>query len=511
MANGQLRSVVHHLRKLVNPRGSDEVTDACLLERWLDGRDEAAFELVVWRHGPMVLGVCQRLLRHVQDAEDAFQATFLTLVRKAGSIAKRETLACWLYRVAYRVALRARTAAAKRRAQEIKSMDLLPAEPAQDLIWRDLRPVLDEEVNRLPAKLRGPFVLCYLEGKTNEQAARELGCPLGTVISRLARGRQRLRGRLARRGLAICGGLSLAGLCRAEAAAALPGPLVLRAIKAAVLMAAGKAVTGGISAPVIALTNGMVRTMLLRKIGVTAIVVLVLGLVGGAGALWAYCVSGAEPEERGQPAFSHAAVRGGRGKTRLVKIASPLEGILLFIGTEIKEGEKVPRSRICTVKYGGQTKKYRRLREGDRVKKGQVVAWLDDRLARSQLEIKKARLAAAKADHASALALKGVYDKEWERLTALRKRGKQLVAEAELQIAQVQRDRYAKEAISKEMAITVAEREVEEAQTLLELYAIRSSMDGVIHAISRYPGEAVTKHDTLMQLRISRKRHERGF
>src|SRR5262249_18164379 len=152
----------------------------------------------------------------------------------------------------YRVALRARTAAAKRRAQEIKSMDLLPAEPAQDLIWRDLRPVLDEEVNRLPAKLRRPFVLCYLEGKTNEQAARELGCPLGTVISPLARGRQRLRGRLARRGLAICGGLSLAGLCRAEAAAALPGPLVLRTIKAAVLMAAGKAVTGGISAPVIA-------------------------------------------------------------------------------------------------------------------------------------------------------------------------------------------------------------------------------------------------------------------
>src|SRR5262249_33461269 len=190
MTNGQLRSVVHHLRKLVNPHGSEEVADACLLERWLGGRDEAAFELVVWRHGPMVLGVCRRLLRHAQDAEDAFQAPFLRPVRKAGSIAKGESLASWLYKVAYRVALRARAAAAKRRTQEIKSQDLLPAEPAQDLIWRDLRPVLDEEVNRLPARFRRPFVLCYLEGKTNEQAARELGCPLGTVVSRLARGRQ---------------------------------------------------------------------------------------------------------------------------------------------------------------------------------------------------------------------------------------------------------------------------------------------------------------------------------
>src|SRR5262249_1365227 len=161
-----------------------------LLQRWLARRDEAAFELLLWRHGPMVLALCRRLLRHAQDAEDAFQATFLTLVRKAGSIANREALAAWLYKVAYRVALRARAAAATRAALPITSMDLPAAEPAQDLLWRDLRPVLDEEVSRLPARFRGPFVLCYLEGKTNEQAARELGCPLGTVLSRLSRGRE---------------------------------------------------------------------------------------------------------------------------------------------------------------------------------------------------------------------------------------------------------------------------------------------------------------------------------
>src|SRR5262249_31616689 len=143
------------------------------------------------------------------DAEDAFQATFLILVRKAGSLGRPELLGNWLYGVAYRTAARARAEATRRRFREVPLIDRdLPAkESTPDGVWRDLRPVLDEEINRLPDKYRAPFVLCYLEGKTNEEAARQLGCPLGTVLSRLARARERLRLRLTSRGLTLSVGL----------------------------------------------------------------------------------------------------------------------------------------------------------------------------------------------------------------------------------------------------------------------------------------------------------------
>src|SRR5262245_5809792 len=191
------------LRSLCRRRGIPPggLSDARLLERWLDARDEAAFELLVWRHGPAVLGLCRRLLADAHDVEDAFQATFLALVRKAGSIGRQEAVGGWLYRVAYRVALRARAASARRRRET--ALPELPAPPApDDLAWRDLRPVLDEEVERLPGRLRSAFVLCCVEGLSQEEAAGRLGCAPGTVSSRLTRARQWLRRRLARRGIA---------------------------------------------------------------------------------------------------------------------------------------------------------------------------------------------------------------------------------------------------------------------------------------------------------------------
>src|SRR5262245_30026006 len=183
-----LQALVDRLRQAA-PGGVSGLSDAELVERWARHRDEAAFELIVWRHGRLVLSVCRRLLRHAQDVEDAFQATFLVLVRKARSIAKRQALASWLHTVATRVALSARERSAREGARNGGSVEGLAAraEPPAD----DLRSVLDEEVGRLAEKYRNVFVLCCLEGKTDAVAARELGCPLGTVLSRLSRARRR--------------------------------------------------------------------------------------------------------------------------------------------------------------------------------------------------------------------------------------------------------------------------------------------------------------------------------
>jgi RNA polymerase sigma factor (sigma-70 family) len=202
MSGTQLHSFISRLRRVVQPEGRGELTDAQLLERFIRSRDEAAFEVLVWRYGLLVLNVCRRLLREEHEVEDAFQATFLVLVRKAGSIGKREALAGWLYRVAVRIALAARASGARRAVQEKKCFDERNAavgpDPADDAIRAELRPIIDAAVNSLPAKYRLPVILCYLEGKTYEEAARQLGWPKGTLSIRLSRGRDLLRKRLAR-------------------------------------------------------------------------------------------------------------------------------------------------------------------------------------------------------------------------------------------------------------------------------------------------------------------------
>src|SRR5262245_43864095 len=197
MAGDPLRTFLRRLRRFGPELGG--VSDAQLLERFVTVRDEAAFEVLVWRHGGLVLHVCGRLLRHAEDAEDVFQATFLALARRGGSIGKAEAVASWLYKVAYRLALRVRARAA--REERRPGGRALPAPPAGGAVGPDVRLVLDEEINSLPEKYRTPVVLCYLEGRTTQEAARQVGCARGTICSRLAWARKRLRGRLARRGL----------------------------------------------------------------------------------------------------------------------------------------------------------------------------------------------------------------------------------------------------------------------------------------------------------------------
>src|SRR5262249_55480886 len=203
-----------------------------LLARFVAGGDEAAFAALVDRHGQMVLGVCRRLLGDWHDAEEAFQATFLVLAKKAATLARPDSLGNWLHGVAYRTAVKAKARAARRRAYErqaaaMSATDDSPPEQGR----RDLREMLDQELSRLPPKYRAPLVLCYLEGKTNVEAARELGCPSGSLSWRLARGRDLLRARLSARSTPLAA-LPPVGLLTPHAGEGLPASLIFSTVEA---------------------------------------------------------------------------------------------------------------------------------------------------------------------------------------------------------------------------------------------------------------------------------------
>src|SRR5262245_6941971 len=222
MSQEPLVSIVGYLRRRVSVGADAERTDGHLLERFGTQRDESAFTTLVERHGPMVLQVCHRILDDIHDAEDAFQATFLVLARKAAAVRNRESVAAWLHGVALRVARKMRMALT-RRSEEAVEVEMTSAEdPVATVVLREMRPLLDEELGRLPENYRVPLILCYLEGKTGDEAARELGWPRGTVSGRLARARDLLRGRLARRGLALSATALTAALAASSAEAALP-------------------------------------------------------------------------------------------------------------------------------------------------------------------------------------------------------------------------------------------------------------------------------------------------
>jgi RNA polymerase sigma factor (sigma-70 family) len=298
MSRAPIQSVVDHLRGLVVAPDVAGLPDGALLERFLARRDEAAFEALVRRHGPMVLGVCRRLLPSPQDAEDAFQATFLVFVRKAAGIARRELLGNWLYGVAYQTARSARTAAGRRRAKEAQAMPRQPSPEAD--VWRDLQPVLDQELSGLPDKYRLPLVLCHLEGKCRRDAARALGLPEGTLSSRLARARAVLARRLARRGLALSAG-ALAALTPEVTAAALPPALIVNTVEAGVRALAGPLAAGAVSPAAVALSEQVVKAMFLSKLTMALAALVVAGTLAlGVGTVAArqLLAAGPAPEEQ---------------------------------------------------------------------------------------------------------------------------------------------------------------------------------------------------------------------
>jgi RNA polymerase sigma factor (sigma-70 family) len=275
-----LHSLVHQVLQRATNTGGGGTSDGALLERFVGGQDHTAFETLVWRHGPMVMGTCRRILRNNHDAEDAFQATFLLLFRKAGSVRRQGSLGSWLFKVAYRVALRAQAWTSAQRKEGQALIDPPAPDYADDLAGRELRPVLDQQLQRLPEKYRAPLVLHYLEGKTVEQVAQELGCPSGTVSVRLDRGKQMLRKRLPQ-GLALSTA-ALATMLGQTASAEAPAGLVAATLHAAMSCAAGKTA----SAPVNALIEGVLRTMFLSKLKLAAAAVLATCLLmAGAGFL----------------------------------------------------------------------------------------------------------------------------------------------------------------------------------------------------------------------------------
>jgi RNA polymerase sigma factor (sigma-70 family) len=316
MSAGQLGLVLRHIRELVGTRAVDDLTDGQLLQRFVRNREEAAFAALVERHGALVLGVCRRVLHHTQDAEDAFQATFLILARKAGSIRNPESVGSWLYGVAFHLATEAKARAKCRRTHERKAQDMAPAEPLADKAWTELRPILDEELHRLPEKYRLPLVLCYFQGKSNREAAAALGWPLGSMSRRLSRARELLRENLTRRGVTLSGS-ALATLLATKTGAAAPALSLLHAtIKAGLLFAAGRGVAGIASAPALGLAQGVLHAMTRTKFKIATALVLTLGLV----ILGALTRLAAGPQQdkapAAQPGGAEANTKGARSASK---------------------------------------------------------------------------------------------------------------------------------------------------------------------------------------------------
>src|SRR5262245_58633051 len=289
------QSVLRHLRRAVEGDG-DGVADAELLECFLARRDEDAFGALVRRHGAMVLGVCRRVLRHTQDAEDACQATFLLLARKAAAVRQREALGGWLYRVARHVALKVRSDAARRSARDGGAVVRCLADAAEEVTWREALAVLDEELSRLPAAYRAALVLCYLEGQTQDEAARQLGWSLGALRGRLERGRAKLRARLSRRGVGLPAALLGVALGQGEASAAVLLVSASNLVRAARQLAAGE--EAAMPAHIASWAEEGAEGMLTAKVTVGAGVLLAGGLVAAGVALTARQAVPANPPAR---------------------------------------------------------------------------------------------------------------------------------------------------------------------------------------------------------------------
>ncbi len=283
-----------------------EQTDRQLVERLLAARDATAFEALVRRHGPMVYRVCWRVLQHAQDAEDAFQATFLLLARQVRSIRKPESMASWLHGVAHRVAHKARAQRTARDRHE-KLFAANRVAPPHEASWGEVRSLIDEELQRLPEKWRLPLILCYLEGRTQEAAAGQLGWSKSAFGRRLEEAREALGQRLVRRGFGWSAALCAPLLSDCVASAALPPRLVGLTVEAATQVTAGGAAASVVSAKVAALTEGVLKTMLLTKLKIATAVLVMVAVVAAGASLMRLPVPAAEPPKTGKPGAKDGA------------------------------------------------------------------------------------------------------------------------------------------------------------------------------------------------------------
>jgi RNA polymerase sigma factor (sigma-70 family) len=300
MATIALATVLRKLRRSLSQSTEEGLTDCQLLERFVTARDEAAFEALLRRHGPMVLGVCRRILHNEADAEDAFQATFLVLVRKAASISPRGMVGNWLYGVAHSTALKARAMSSKRFAREREAAARRKPEAIAES-REGLLEFLDQELKALSDKYRAAIVMCELEGMSIQEAAQQLGCPPGTLGSRLARGRTLLSRRLASRGVTLSGAMIAMVVSQHTTAAGVPLLLMNSTLQAAMQFAAGQAAaTNIISTKVATITEGVLKSMLLKKLKIVTTVVLLFAELGAGAVGISYSMQAAE---QGEPAW----------------------------------------------------------------------------------------------------------------------------------------------------------------------------------------------------------------
>jgi RNA polymerase sigma factor (sigma-70 family) len=317
MRIGSRGSVLRWIETLFGAGSVTGMTDGQLLEQFLARHNESAetaFSALVSRHGPMVWNVCLNILSESHAAEDAFQATFLILVKKAGSIRRRETLAPWLHGVARRVAVRARKNAA-RSGTSWGEMSDMKANSAPDPSRQEELDALHQEVDRLPERYRAVLVLCHLEGRTHAEAARLLNCPAATVSIRVSRARERLRARLTRRGFALSAFAGLA-LGSESAWAAPPASLAESTIKSALCLAAGKSMTAGmVPAAAMNLTDGVLRTMHIHKLAITATSLLVALVTSGIGLFAMSGLAQKQPQAAQEAALSEKDEAKARNQT----------------------------------------------------------------------------------------------------------------------------------------------------------------------------------------------------
>jgi RNA polymerase sigma factor (sigma-70 family) len=311
MAASPMKSVIEQVRRAVLFSDGAGLGDGELLGCFVETRDQGAFAALVKRHGPMVWGVCRRLLSH-HDAEDAFQATFLVLVRKAASVRPREMVGNWLFGVAHQTALQARRTAARRAAREVQVTVMPDAKAIPQDHWHDVQPILDRELSRLPDIYRAVIVLCDLEGRTRKEVAGQLGVPEGTVAGRLVRARVLLARRLTRSGVVFSGAALATVLADQAASANVPVSVVDSTITAANLVSTGTvAGTAVISGKVAALTEGVLKAMLMSKLKTAVAIVLVLSFLAMGATVLSYRTASARG---GQPPAAEKPVKSPQNK-----------------------------------------------------------------------------------------------------------------------------------------------------------------------------------------------------
>jgi RNA polymerase sigma factor (sigma-70 family) len=477
MATRALNRIVQHLQHRALQHAAANLLDGELLEGYIRRRDQAAFEALVRRHGPMVLGVCRRILRNEADAEDAFQATFLILARKAGSIRQKGTVANWLYGVAHNTALKARAINRRRRSKEFAAGNMAAPKTSEET-WRQVQGLVDGELSLLPEKYRIPIVLCELEGRTIKEAAAHLGWPDGTVATRLRHGRELLARRLARHGLALSGTVLASVMAANAATARVPATLLGSTLRVAHLVGAAQPLlTGGISTKVITLAEGVLKAMLLanlKKVTAFLIMVAVLG-IGLGGMARSAGSSGDDPgpaaqNTRHESRDSQDSPRGQRWVIR-----SEVDGIIADV-----------------------------LKAGDMVQPGTTLVRLDDRRAKIHLNQARSRLEAAKADMAVTSAQVQFATLQAERLQELV--NLKAIEAGVYKEALAKRDRALADLAVKKAMVKVVETEVENAQLHLSKFILRSPARGTVRTVFKQKGELVKAGERILEISSKQER-----